>query len=293
MKFIRPLFFLLLLPPSFLHADPTLPGFTIHFNDIDNPQEGRNLVKAAKSAGASIVNIIPPAQIWQRPDVLAALDETIDEVANRRMQFMITRLDATCTPDRTGRRADLFVEKILPGTAADYESWLENETRFYAKRYGGSPQMFGFSVGVFSDPFAAPRPAALGALTGAWLTAQYEKCAHVWQQESERKDILYIIGFRPSDNSAFTADWAFRAEAMGLILTPGEPADAFAKKVASEWNFGKPKMVISGGTDYADFRTLKPAVFIFDGRLNDDEGNVQRETVGRFKKLTAAVREGR
>src|SRR4029077_8615270 len=38
-----------------------------------------------------------------------------------------------------------------------YAQWMEDETRFYARRYGRLPNLIGINLGPFSEPFASER----------------------------------------------------------------------------------------------------------------------------------------
>src|SRR5262249_8903033 len=77
--------------------------------------------------------------------------------------------------DQTGYRKNYLYETVLthPGRLPSghitksyflstvnqpgYMSWMEEETRFYARRYGHTSNLLGFNLGPFSEPFASQR----------------------------------------------------------------------------------------------------------------------------------------
>jgi hypothetical protein len=171
-------------------AQETLPGFVIHFDFIRSAEEGCALVGVAQRAGAKVVVVVPPARVWDRPRSLAALDAILAEVERRGLKLVFTRIDAAWLPEEghpereyylydhllreRGRlpdgqeTVDYFLTTVgVPG----YAEWMEEETRFYARRYGKLPNLLGIDLGPFSEPFSAER---CGFLEYSQATDRYE-----------------------------------------------------------------------------------------------------------------------
>jgi hypothetical protein len=161
--------------PAQSKAEPSKPGFVIHFDFIRNASEGLALVEIAQRAGAKVINLVPPAHVWEDAASLAALDRILAEISRRHLSLVITRIDASRLPDSGGNRFSYLYGKILtePGrlpngkdtseyfltTAgqAGYAEWMEEETTFYAKHYGKLPNLLGINLGPFSEPDTAQR----------------------------------------------------------------------------------------------------------------------------------------
>jgi hypothetical protein len=161
--------------PAQSKAEPSKPGFVVHFDFIRNASEGLALVEIAQRAGAKVINLVPPAHVWEDAASLAALDRILAEISRRHLSLVITRIDASRLPDSGGNRFSYLYGKILtePGrlpngkdtseyfltTAgqAGYAEWMEEETTFYAKHYGKLPNLLGINLGPFSEPDTAQR----------------------------------------------------------------------------------------------------------------------------------------
>ncbi len=232
---------------------PPLPGYVVHFDFFENEQEGKDLIHFAKSAGAKVINLVPPAHVWERPDVLSVLDNLVQYIADSDLKLVITRIDASYLPDRHGRRENYLYKNILnrPGVLSDgratnswflstvgvqsYDQWMEDETRFYAKRYSYLLNLIGFNLGPFSEPFVSQRggflqydattgfyeltqyTAEAKALCGTssptrqqlartindWFVGRYEACRKIWKTESDRKDVPFILQFSGFDEEKF------------------------------------------------------------------------------------------
>jgi hypothetical protein len=153
----------------------TLPGCVVHFDFIETGQEGRDLVRIAAEAGARVINVVPPGHVWERPDAVRMLEDILDEIARRDLKFVICRIDAVQPPDAEGNRRSYLFGRILtrPGIMPDgratsdlfmttvgrrgYAEWMEEETRYYASRYGSNPRLLGINLGPFSEPFVSQR----------------------------------------------------------------------------------------------------------------------------------------
>ncbi len=153
----------------------TLPGYVVHFDFLSNVQEGRNLVRIAARGGAKVINVVPPAHIWESPLALRMLDGILDEIARRKLSFVFTRIDAALPPGGSGTRFNYLYGRILTdlarlpnGSASegyfratvgreDYDKWMEEETRYYARRFAHYPNLLGINLGPFSEPFTSQR----------------------------------------------------------------------------------------------------------------------------------------
>ncbi len=173
----------LLFGPILTHASSDVrpgpvrpkPGFVLHFDFITNASEGIALVDVAARAGAKVINVVPPAHIWDSPASVAALDRILAEIARRHLSLVITRIDGSPLPDPSGNRFNYLYGRILtePGRLPNgkataeyflttagrdgYAEWMEEETRYYAKHYGRLPNLLGINLGPFSEPDTAQR----------------------------------------------------------------------------------------------------------------------------------------
>jgi hypothetical protein len=191
--------------PSFALAwDPPKPGFVVHFDCLSNVHEGRALVKIAAQSGAKVISVVPPAHIWENQRALRMLDGILDEINKLHLSLVFTRIDAAYPRDGKGPRLYYLYSNILneAGTLPDgsrtmdyfkttvgrdgYLEWMEEETRYYAKRFGRLPYLLGFNVGPFSEPFSSERGSLLEYMekTGSYEIAQYTPYAlklwHRW-----------------------------------------------------------------------------------------------------------------
>ena len=181
-------------------AEAPKPGFVIHFDFIKNASEGCALVDIAGRAGAKVINLVPPAHVWEDPASLAALDAIIKEINRRGLSLIFTRIDAAMLPDRSGNRRYYLYDRILnePGRLPNgkataeyflttvgkdgYAEWMEEETRYYAKRYGELPNLIGINLGPFSEPFSAERCGFLEYMeeSQTYEITQYTRFAEKW-----------------------------------------------------------------------------------------------------------------
>jgi hypothetical protein len=184
------------------------PGYVVHFDFIVNEAEGRNLVALAQNAGAKVINVVPPAHVWESPAARGMLDAIIDEIDRRHLSFVMTRIDAAYPPNAKGERYYYLYDKILNrrGTMPDgnptnsyflatvgkdgYAEWMEEETRYYARHYGGSHNLLGINLGPFSEPFSSERGGFLDHMkeTNLYEITQYTPFAvREWHRWLERK----------------------------------------------------------------------------------------------------------
>jgi hypothetical protein len=191
MKILTVVCALLMLASSYqVTPPPPKPGFVVHFDFLSNVQEGRDLVRIAAGAGARVINVVPPAHVWENKPALQMLDGIIDEICRRKLSFVFTRIDAAYPPDPS--RPERF--NYLYGTILTdfgrmpngkqtaeyfrttvgrkgYAEWMEEEVRYYAKNYGRYPNLLGINFGPFSEPFSSERG---GFLEYEFETDQYE-----------------------------------------------------------------------------------------------------------------------
>jgi hypothetical protein len=191
MKIVTVACVLLLAASSYSLAPlPPKPGFVVHFDFLSNVQEARDLVRIAASAGARVINVVPPAHVWENKLALQMLDGIIDEISRRKLSFVFTRIDAAYPPDPSRpERFNYLYGNILTnfGTLPNgkqtaeyfrttvgrkgYTEWMEEEVRYYAKNYGRHPNLLGINFGPFSEPFSSERG---GFLEYEFETDQYE-----------------------------------------------------------------------------------------------------------------------
>ena len=62
-----------------------LPGYVVHFDFIANQLEARQLVRIAAASGARVINIVPPAHIWENRQAVRMLDAILQEAAQLRL----------------------------------------------------------------------------------------------------------------------------------------------------------------------------------------------------------------
>ncbi len=180
-----------------------LPGFVVHFDFIANRQQGVDLVRIAARNGARVINVVPPAHVWDDPRAVRMLDAILEEAARLQLAVLFTRIDAALPPDASGNRVNYLYAHILnqPGRLPDgsateryfrttagragYAEWMEEETRYYATRYGKMPNLLGINLGPFSEPFASERGGFLEYMagTGSYELTQYTpEAAKLWHE---------------------------------------------------------------------------------------------------------------
>jgi hypothetical protein len=180
-----------------------LPGYVVHFDFIANQREARQLVRIAAASGARVINIVPPAHIWENREAVRMLNTILQEAVQLRLSVLFTRIDASYPPDAQGRRENYLYAHILtePGRMPDgsptvkyflttagragYAEWMEEETHYYATHYGKLTNLLGINLGPFSEPFASERG---GFLEYLWETNRYEltqytpEAARLWHE---------------------------------------------------------------------------------------------------------------
>jgi hypothetical protein len=202
-----------------------LPGYVVHFDFIADTQEALHLVRIAAANGAEVINIVPPAHIWENRKAVGMLDAILKEADRQHLAVLFTRIDASYPPDARGRRRNYLYGKILtePGRMPDgrrsskyfrttagragYAEWMEEETRYYAVRFGKLPNLLGINLGPFSEPFSAERCGFLEYMreTGRYELTQYTpEAARLWRAwlRARFRDIAGVNrAYRTSFNS--------------------------------------------------------------------------------------------
>jgi hypothetical protein len=223
--------------PAKPKPEPPKPGFVVHFDFIKSASEGLTLVDIAQRAGAKVINLVPPAHVWEDAASLAALDRIVAEIGRRHLSLVITRIDASQLPDGGGNRFSYLYGRILtqPGrfpngtitseyfltTAGQsgYSEWMEEETAYYAKHCGKLPNLLGINLGPFSEPDTAQRCGFLEYLdeTRIYEITQYTPAAegvwHRWLAEHFR------------EVSALNAEYGARFASIDSVPLPLNESD--------------------------------------------------------------------
>ncbi len=226
--YLCPLLLLLLtIPAAAAEWSPPKPGFVVHFDFLSSAGEGRTLVKIAARAGAKVINVVPPAHIWDNPPSLEILEAILDEIDRNHLSLIFTRIDAAYPPDAEGNRYYYLYSRILtePGILPNgrptrsyfkttagrdgYEEWMEEETRYYASHYGKRPNLIGINLGAFSEAFSSERAGFLEYMkeTESYEITQYTRYAlklwHRWLRsrfpDAARMNREYESSFRSPD----------------------------------------------------------------------------------------------
>ena len=231
-------------------ADRPKTGYVLHFDAVSDVAEVRRLVPIGVEAGAQVISVVPPARVWEDPRALEMLDAVVDEIARRRLGLVFARIDASYPPDSKGHRFNYLYDRVLtahgvlpngaPTTEQflttvgreDYARWMEEETRFYAKRYGKLPNLLGINLGPFSEPFTAQRCGFLmyQDATRHYEIAQYTPYAarlwHRWLKEH--------FGSIRAANQEYAASFA---SLEGVPLPRNEADNRFGKPQRAFFDF--------------------------------------------------------
>jgi hypothetical protein len=226
------------------------PGFVVHFDFLSNTQEGRDLVRIAARAGARVINVVPPAHIWDDQLAMQMLDGILKEITSLKLSFVLTRIDAALPPHGNVERFNYLYGTILtePGVMPNgnktaeyfrttigrkgYVEWMEEEIRYYAEHYGRLPNLLGINLGPFSEPFAAER---CGFLEYENETERYE----ITQYTPEARDWFHLwLGRHYAGIHGVNAEYDTSFASMEAVPLPLNETDP---------RFGKP------GLAYFDF----------------------------------------
>jgi hypothetical protein len=187
---------------------PALVGYTVHWDCFDNRAEAERLVRFAIGHGARVLNVVPPPYIWTQPESLATLRAIFAVAHKHGVVVMLNRIDGSSFAPAGRPRVSLLFSKILTSTGRlpdgtptpdvflatvgnpAYETWLEEETRFYAENFSGEPALAGFSIGPFNEPFVSQRGSLLcwSPATDSYELGQYTPfLAALWRRELARR----------------------------------------------------------------------------------------------------------
>lgn len=215
-----------MVAPSVFASEPPQPpltGYVVHFDFISDQKQGRQLVRIAAQSGAQVINIVPPAHIWENRKAIRMLDAILREASRLNLSVIFTRIDAAYPPDAAGIRENYLYKQILnqPGRMPDgkptvryfrttvgragYARWMEDETRYYARNYGRLPNLLGINLGPFSEPFASERGGFLEYMqsTGHYELTQYTPEATYYWQEWLSVRFHGIVGINSEYGTSF------------------------------------------------------------------------------------------
>jgi hypothetical protein len=205
---------------------PTKPGFVVHFDFISNVREGRDLVRIAARVGAKVINVVPPAHVWENRLAVQMLDGILEEISRHKLSFVFTRIDAGFPPERgKSERFHYLYGNILTDLGVmpngrhtaeyflttvgrkGYSEWMEEETRYYAKHYGGFSNLLGINLGPFSEPFASQRGGFLEyeKKTQRYEITQYTPEARDWYHHWLNRHYGGIRGVNREYGASFPA----------------------------------------------------------------------------------------
>ncbi|MCU0242514.1 MAG: hypothetical protein MUF51_08840 [Vicinamibacteria bacterium] len=248
-----------LLGPQGLTAGPRQapdtprPGVTFHWDFFTTPAEGERLLQAAIASGARVLNVVPPPHIWDEPQSLALLERVFERARAAGVSILLNRIDGSTLAGPVEQRGNWLYRHILnePGRLPsgratpgfflatvgkpDYERWLREETRFYAKRFSHYDNLLGFSIGPFNEPFVSQRGSLLcwDATTGSYEIAQYTPHAErVWHLYLQRR----FGGDLAAMNAALSGAFASFAS---VPMPRGETDPIFRQPQRAYWEFAR------------------------------------------------------
>jgi hypothetical protein len=185
-----------------------LVGFTVHWDFFASAAEAERLVTFAIDGGARVLNVVPPPHIWEQPESLAILRRIFALAAARGVGVMLNRIDGSSLPGPDGERTNWLYSHVLTEVGRlpsgrrtpdfflttvgdpDYERWLREETAYYAATFSGEPNLLGFSVGLFNEPFVSQRGSLLcfDEATDSYEVGQYTRYAQaLWRRDLARR----------------------------------------------------------------------------------------------------------
>jgi hypothetical protein len=174
------------------------PGYTLHFNFLNSPAASAETVTLAEKAFARVVSLVPPAHIWEDTNGLHSLDAAITAIKQQGLHFVLSRMDAN---QSTGMAWLYQYPLAQPGRLPDgsasvdlfratvgnhrFEHWQNQETQYYARRYGRLPQLVGSAIGGMVEPFVSQRGSLLqwNEASDSYEIAQYTSdCQAEWHR---------------------------------------------------------------------------------------------------------------
>ena len=238
-------------------AEQTMPyalprtGFTIHFDFLNSAKDAERLVLFAAGHGAQILNVVPPPHIWEDSASLKMLRRIFALAQSHGIDIVLTRIDASAPSPQQDLRFNYLYTNILTARGqlpegrrtpdyflatvgnGRYEKWLREETRYYAEQFSGEPNLAGFSLGLFNEPFVSQRGSLLcyDDSTFSYEIAQYTPFALRWWHKWLRK--TYSGGI-DSINRSYETSFA----AIDSVPTPhSEEDERFENARAAYWDF--------------------------------------------------------
>ena len=217
---------------------PIAPGYTVHFNFIHSKHDVVVTLRAARRAGARVINLVPPAHVWEDQVSLRELDFTFKEAQRLGLAIIVTRMDAQRSngfpwlfdkilgengvmPDGSQTAGDWFCATV--GNHS-FERWQQEETSYYARRYGKNPALHAVAVGGMVEPFVSQR----GSLV-QWddHTVTYELCQYT---DEGREEWHRWLRARFPTLAALNHDYGTQLTAFDAVPMPRSGEDpAFAQ----------------------------------------------------------------
>jgi hypothetical protein len=154
-------------------------GYTIHFNALKSVGDAKKSITFAQTAGAGVVNIVPPAHIWLQPADVEMLDTLFAEASAKNIRVILSRIDANYPDGKNYLYGKVLAPVVQSGAVKvypivgnlAYEDWMQQETEYYATHYGQHPNLAGICLGGFAEIFDSPRA---GVLVWSDKTKRYE-----------------------------------------------------------------------------------------------------------------------
>jgi hypothetical protein len=168
-------------------------GYTIHFNTLKSVIDAKKSIAYAESAGAGVVNIVPPAHIWSQPICVEMLNTLFAESSSKNIRIILSRIDANYPNGKNYLYGQVLAPVVQSGAIKvyptvgnpAYEQWIQQETEYYATHYGQHPNLAGFCIGGFAELFDSPRASVLvwSDKTKRYEIGQYtDLMKQYWQQ---------------------------------------------------------------------------------------------------------------
>jgi len=255
-RFVSLLLFLLFplildaAPKSLAYSDP-LTGFTVHFDFLNNLNDAKRLVTFAADHGAEIINVVPPAHIWEDSLSLQILRQIFSLTQARGVKVVLTRIDASAPAAKLDERSNYLYTYVLTGRGMlpdgkrtpdyflatvgnrRYEQWLREETVYYAEHFSQEPNLVGFSVGLFNEPFVSQRGSLLcfDESTNSYEVGQYTpfmlRWWHTWLRRKYHDAVDEINRRYGTSFSAIDS----------IPMPVNEEDDSFELPSAAYWDF--------------------------------------------------------
>jgi hypothetical protein len=248
--------------PAAAPAAPPLVGFTVHWDFFASSSEAERLVRFAIDSGAEVLNVVPPPHIWEQPESVAILRTIFATAASRGVGVVLNRIDGSALPGPGGQRTNWLYTNVLNERGRlpsgrptpdfflatvgnpNYEKWLRDETAYYAANFTGEPNLLGFGVGVFNEPFVSQRGSLLcfDDATGSYEVGQYTPyTAAVWHRYLVRRFGGDLAVANRRLGTSFREWGAFpmpKNETDAAFGDPGAAYFAFVSAV-NEWVVGR------------------------------------------------------